>query len=181
MHPRPPEHLKHELLFKKKREGLGKKRPLKRTASGGSPDSYLLRAISEDRDADFCGAPSLSPSLAAAHVLVPFNFCTDTGEGVGLGWVGGGLEGGTQVWIPYFFFLIIFIYLFFIFFIFFWSHINSPLRSCNKHERPLCCHFTLVIEYVPFDGWDKETTKRCDRSFADNCGFVRVTPSVQRR
>lgn len=72
-----PEHLKHELLFFKKR--LGKKLPLKRTASYDSSNCYLLQAINEDRDADFCSALSLFLSLASADIIVHFNFCTDTG------------------------------------------------------------------------------------------------------
>lgn len=46
-----------------------------------------------------------------------------------------------QVWIPYFSFF---------FLSFFLLHINSPLGSCNKYERPLCCHFTLGLNMCHF-------------------------------
>lgn len=170
------EHLKHELVFAKKEKAqTWTELPLKRTA--GSSNCYLLQAINEDRDAHFCSSLSLVLPLAAAHIVVHFNFfflslslsvflCVQEHRGKG-----GKREG---------FFSSIFskkFYFCFLQFICFFP--TLPFSPCNKYERSLCCHFTLEINMCrflcSFAGRIRETTKRCDRSLADNCGFQRVT------
>ena len=94
-------------------------------------------------------------------------------------------EGGSSDSI---FFLLFFV-LFFVFFFFYLSSQFNPLFFfflffVNKYERSACCHFSLGSNMCHFlrrfTRRIKETTKRCDKSLADNCGFLRVTPTVQR-
>lgn len=110
-----PEHLKHELLFKKR---LGKKLPLKRTASSYSSNCYLLQAINEDRDAYFCSSLSLFLSVALPDIIVHFNFCTGT-------------LGKREVWIP------------FLMPIYLWFSCNKYERSvcCHFTLEFNMCHF----------------------------------------